>query len=182
MIGRLYINEIGPNAAMLDFSAHPGDVLDPKNPYGHAYLETLGGLGIRYAMIGKSNASFIEGDIEGVKSKIPILHEKIGSIAEKCAELETYEVLKGDTRNDVSRTLIHLTERSLLELPNDAGISKLAATVTSPFAYATNPGNEAFYVINGEKPWWYEPEYNTGRIGDWEMRSDLIQAFLNGEN
>lgn len=182
MIGRVYVNEIAPQAVVLDFSVWPSNILNRKKSYGFAYLKTLEQLGIRTEVLPTGCTALLEGNTADVKQQLPRLQMHIGLIARYGASLE--DSWQKDTQEDLSRILGELTQHTLRDIPADTPFSETGSAITMPFADAANDPKELFYMVQGGKPWWYEPSphYQSGheasRQTEWDLRAEHIASFL----
>jgi len=172
MIGRVFVNEIAPDAVALDFSTWPGEILRPETPYGFAYLKTLDALSIRREVVNDTGnrTALLAGDAPTVQKNLRKLRGSIGLIARYGAALD-YPGSRQYTRDDIGRSINDI----LLDLgvmPTDTPFAAIASRITKPFADAANDPKESFYMIPRQLPWWL----GEAALGE---RAARIAAFID---
>lgn len=150
MIGRIFVNEISPNATAIDFSTWPGQILDKDRvAEGFVYHKVLEILGIRSEVVDASRTMLLAGDTAAVKDRGPALRRQIGVVAGYGSKRDLYPEI---AREHLGKRLGQLVDW-LRELPADTPFSVVATGVTAPFAREANDPKELFQIETGT-PWW----------------------------
>jgi hypothetical protein len=162
MIGRLFINELTNNDALIDLSMWPSRILDERNPYGFAFKKTVQHLGMSRRDI-DHRSSILSGSTEFILTNTDILRAHIGMIARIGADRA--EFYKAFVENDISRSLANITDKFLPIVTSEVEFSEVVELITAPFADAANKSGEAFRITHGQQPYWIvdDPESATRR-------------------
>jgi len=145
----------------MDFSEWPAQILNPEQPFGKAYQQTLQRLAIRYRVVGQ-RMLFLAGTISSSKqSALHRLQPDIATIAWLAREVASS---KQETRqqsasyetnvHDLLRWMAHTV---IPNIPDSVTFADFTQIVTRPFAQSVNEPDEVFMVMRNESPWagWY---------------------------
>ncbi len=155
MRGSLYINVLAPEAVTIDMSESPSRLINERTSYGHAFLQTLGRLGVGFDTL-QNGTAFptlrLEGTVDTIRNNAHRLKLLGGSIA--CAAAQA-EITYGSDRREVSDTIRELATKTIPDLPQDIDLAYAAAELAYPFALLTN--DDGIYVaFNFAAPWLVE--------------------------
>ncbi|HVX24116.1 MAG TPA: hypothetical protein VG992_02105 [Candidatus Saccharimonadales bacterium] len=174
MFGRVYVNEIAPQAVSMDFSIRPATALHGADPIGFAYLKTLQHLEIEHE-ITQGRVLLATGNTVAIKQSLPRLQRHIGLIARYSAKLEETSMFRKYTRDYVGRTLGKLTQQTIAELADNTPFRETLSAITYPFADAASDPNELFFMVNDQQPWWFRNAHED-RLRERELAIALFIA------
>ena len=168
MRSSIYINELVPGVATIDFSLSPSALVDEETCYGFAFMKTLEHLGIAYQVekgIRGLHRLNLSGSQERIGSNLPRLQQEIGMIARDGAE-RIHGIGREFERRWIVKILGDLAQYGLAEMSEDAPFTWLAGAIAEPFAAATNDEGVSIYY-GDTAPWrktWPEHKHHDETI------------------
>lgn len=135
-VGRIYVNEAGPDVVAADFSGSPAYVTSPNNCSGYALKKTLEHLGLAVVKAAKPpiNARLhIAGTVDTIRDHLPELDWHTGFIAKQASALGSEFTRPWDYRA-VEGIIGRLIDKTLPKLLPEAYFMQVVGEVIKPFA------------------------------------------------
>jgi hypothetical protein len=135
MQAHIYINEVAPDTAVMDFSPGVTQLKSKDAGYGFAFLKTLEHLDLSYEEAEQEQGPSllqVSGSVEQAVASLPDLQRHIGLIARYSAEKTGQRF----DREWIGRTLGKLTQKEIPALSDSTPFRHLVGTLVTPFSQA----------------------------------------------
>lgn len=152
-INTMQIGELSPAETTIEVSPQLEGLFDPTNPYGQAYLATLGRLGIEHHVHTSEASSQIElvGTTEAtLQNASQLTDERADAIALASAELVPHDFQRASQANIIRGVLSDVLDLHLPALTPDTPFSVVSASIATPFARKLRHPSQPLHVWGAE--------------------------------
>jgi hypothetical protein len=162
-VNNLSIQEISDTQTSIEISPALARLGEDTNPYGYAYLSTLGRLGVHMKPFSDcaSTTLLLEGSTEDVLARFSRFSpDRVAALASASAELAPHPFQQESYRNFIGSLLGKLGDEGLANLPATTPFYATASYLTVPFAReVAHPGRPLHvWIANARRMRTQNPE------------------------